>query len=128
MNEIQKDRFDHLALGRFGHYLNRLLPVFVSVLMASACSSHDSLAYEHFKCGKVAHYLGKTQESRVSLQKSATHAEKVGKSPGYYSSELGQRFVDDVELHRYNSRVQLEILMDIYKSGTCQKSYDPSKT
>ncbi|QRY31866.1 hypothetical protein JVX96_00620 [Variovorax sp. PDNC026] len=89
----------------------------------AACSSDDSRIYDAYKCGNVAHILGRHEKAAAAILKAKPFLEKKTGNPSHYMMGLRTKLTDDMALYKLSPRGQAEKINDIYESGTCQTLY-----
>lgn len=101
------------------------LSLAMALSLAGCHSSAEDKVYTVFKCAKVATLLGREADADAALRNG--HAQwgtlQVDGSQARYAMLLGQRFQDDVQLHKYQPSSQFELLLELYGAKACQGLY-----
>lgn len=114
------------VLGRA--FLAKVLPLAAVLVLGGCGNCAEDKLYEGFKCARVAQQLGRPSLASNAMQNVREHAKAL--ESGMSSSErarsamkAGERFQDDVPLHRLSNQGKYELLTEIFESGTCKKLY-----
>ena len=102
-----------------------------SMVLASiglgACSSAEDDVYKAFKCGRVAMMAGESGAAAKAMNKIkdriADLPEKYRSDQTQFMFKLSERFTDDLALFKLSPPGQMQELLDVFTSSTCQKLY-----